>query len=452
MKKDKKIFQNMEKLIEGVKIPELECFNEFKQLDRNSRNFAFYRKKLQRCGQLGIIKKFSAITATLVLALFIGALSISPAFADLIFKTRTADKAERINGLNNGIKQAINNNYKQHVGKSDEHDNITFTVDDILVDKTTLVIFYTIENNNPEYKNERIIVGPESYILYGDGKYVPLQYRENTTRLSDNTGMIKYDFTDVAGFSMPDKFIFKTELRTTKTEFNEFWEFEIPIDKASLDNDERNYVLNKTIDVAGQKIIIKELTVTPVNAIINLSLDKENSMQIFGFKDLMLVDENGIESYMLDRDSTIAERIKKYNNINIKFESFYFSDFDEIYLKFNAVKALDKDNTEIVINMDDGQLVKAPEGIDIKNPVVNGNRFSCTIYLDQAKHKNGRFDIDPSSAKVANNALMLLSIKGDVDKLNVDYTFKNKLEGTISIRIIDFSNYIREETKVRLLP
>lgn len=98
--------------------------------------------------------------------------------------------------------------------------------------------------------------------------------------------------------------------------------------------------------ISGQNIIINEMTVTPINVIINLSFDKENSMQIFGFKELMLVDEKGVESYMLDRDSNIAERILKYNNIKIKFESFYFSDFDEIYLKFDAVKALDKNNTE----------------------------------------------------------------------------------------------------------
>src|SRR5699024_11026108 len=44
-----------------------------------------------------------------------------------------------------GLESAIKNDFVQVIGKSDTHDSITFTVDEIIADEAKMIIFYTLE-------------------------------------------------------------------------------------------------------------------------------------------------------------------------------------------------------------------------------------------------------------------------------------------------------------------
>src|SRR5690625_7198176 len=126
-------------------------------------------------------RNFRAVlsTAAIVSVLFFFCVSVRvcPAFASYAGQIPGLDRLVELIRGDKGLESAVKNDFVQVIGKSDTHDGITFTVDEIIADEAKMIIFYTLEADkdynyimlsDPEFTNE---AGEDISIAYGYGSH-----------------------------------------------------------------------------------------------------------------------------------------------------------------------------------------------------------------------------------------------------------------------------------------
>ena len=81
------------------------------------------------------------------------------------------------------------------------------------------------------------------------------------------------------------------------------------------------------------------------------SVDPANTKEIFGFEDLRLVDEKGETWTSINNGITSSGA--RDDDVNIYYlQSNYFEEPKELYLQFNKLMAMDKDEAFLLIDTD----------------------------------------------------------------------------------------------------
>lgn len=322
-------------------------------------------------------------TAVCSLFLLLGiTVRVSPAFAavlrdipgmDVFVKLveRTADQ---------GIRQAVQNEYVQPVGVSDEKDGVRFTVDGILADDSRLVALYSLRSTDG--KDRRLgrpnVLDPsgkplQASIVWGDPVELQLENQEKGVQRGT------LDIQLAEGVTMPDEVVLKAsfergdqppeirdegfdplnpiaKLPETGAERNGVpLEVRIPIVKARFASLKREIPIGQTIETRGQKITVVKAVVDPLRISVEMTYDEANSKQIFDPVDAHLTDGQGTVWRYIGGSEAGTNRDILY------FESSFFHAPKELYLEGKQFRALDKDKMSVVINTDSGELLQAPD-------------------------------------------------------------------------------------------
>lgn len=89
------------------------------------------------------IRRGAGIASILTLVVFFSMIRMSPAFASYISAIPGMDYIVDLIQWNKGLQSAVDNEFIQNINVSDEHQGIVFTVNDIIVDNTSMVVFYS---------------------------------------------------------------------------------------------------------------------------------------------------------------------------------------------------------------------------------------------------------------------------------------------------------------------
>src|SRR5699024_11971452 len=87
----------------------------------------------------------SSVSIAAVIFLFVVSVRVSPVFASYAGQIPGLDRLVELIRGDKGLESAVKNDFVQVIGKSDTHDGITFTVDEIIADEAKMIIFYTLE-------------------------------------------------------------------------------------------------------------------------------------------------------------------------------------------------------------------------------------------------------------------------------------------------------------------
>jgi hypothetical protein len=356
--------------------------------------------------------RFASMAASLLLAAFLLSVRVSPTFAAYVGQIPVLDSIVKLVNYDKGLQLALENEFIQPVGVSDEHDGIKVTVDGIIVDETRMLIFYTIENKG-DYGRINIsrfnFNDEESWIRglsYGSPDF--------DEKRKTQQGKVDVSFNERA--NIPEKINVSFQLAALNKRnasdppsarvgdehptpygdsFDTTWDIPISIDKAKFEGLKEVYEINQTVRVQGQSITFKSLTVHPTRAALEVEYDPNNSKKIFRYDDIRLVDENGEDFGTIT--SGIGGRGNGENGEILYFQSNYFKKPKQLYIQANEYSALDKDQLEVLVDLKEEKLLKRPDDRLTLDKIQYGSdivlHFTLSRFYENEHDRNRSFGL-----------------------------------------------------------
>lgn len=390
-----------------------EVENEFKRKNVN----AYYdESKLEETIQKGwnkgvrnqrkkiILKSFMIVLPMVMF--FVMSINFSPAFADFV---RTIPGLEYIVNLvqfDKGLQLALENNYVQHVDKSVTKEGITFTVKDIIADNDRMLIFYRLEGNGRDKK-----IGVRDVSIFdeqGKNKVAGCSYGlGNVDMLEEKYVEERIDVSFIEEYKEIEKVVLNLNLlvgddKKQEFEMKKIKDLTIPIeiDREYFRRAEKSYEINQWVEVEGQRIHFRDMTIYPTRIALHVEYDPSNKKKILGFRNLVIEDEKG--EFPKIANGSVGKKISDDEEI-IYMQSDFFNAPKKIKISGSKLMALDKDKMTVKIDLDQKKIIKAPDSrlklLDITTKEEQNNRtgenekfrilfFKLEGLVDQNYHYN----------------------------------------------------------------
>ncbi|NDI36170.1 DUF4179 domain-containing protein [Chengkuizengella sediminis] len=325
------------------------------QMDQMINNGIMKAKKKQRLKRSTYV---TTIAVSILMLLFVTSIRVSPVFASFVTNIPGLSKVVELINYDKGLQSAVDNGFIQVIGKSDEHEEITFTVDSVIIDESKLIVFYTI--TGIEEYNYISLSKVELLKSNGERYKVGTSYDHNINEVEDMVSN-KIDFSFHG--DTPEEFTLNVNISTSEnadTEENLPYTWSVPfqVDKTLFENMKHIYDINQTVNIEDQLITFEKVTIYPTRSELSISFDENNSKKIFGFDDLRIVDQSKNE--WSTNNGVSAVHISDHERL-LYFDSNYFYEPDEMYIEFKSIRTLDKDKLELQVDLEQQKLIKAPD-------------------------------------------------------------------------------------------
>ena len=357
--------------------------------------------KAQKAGQF---RKWSTLVACFLLVALITTARVSPAVAAVLQQIPGLGYIVELINYDKGLRSAVENDFIQTLGISDEHENVVFTVDGIIMDESSLVIFYTVENK----RGHGTVDFAEVKLLDEMGeplKEVSISHSSSGDPDQDGDGKIQsrinVNFNDRT--IIPNRLSLKVKLQETTqnvppelfTQLSLTWEVTIPVDKDKFAGIKTVYEINQSIVIEGQTITFEKVTVFPTRMALNVSYDPANSKRIFAFDDLTLVNEKGEEWGRIVNGVTGSPLDE--NHSILYFQSNYFTQSKKLFLRGKSIRALDKKDTRVILDLEEEKIIEGPPNLVLdqvtKTPSENETVLSFSMKTNPEFDEKRGYDI-----------------------------------------------------------
>lgn len=271
-----------------------------------------------------------------------------------------------------GLKTAIQNDYYQEIGVSDEKNGLKVMLDGVIADEQGIVLFYTIHSNG----KRRTLALDDVDVESMEGESLELSTMsyggENFSdkAIKSNTGIIEYFFQKP--FSSKK---FQAHF-TVKGE-----EFDLPFTLNKDIEHKKTYNMDEEIVVEGQQLFVSKIDIYPLRTAIHIEEDPDNTKRMLNYDDLHLEDEQGetwgkIVNGVTGTGGADDEKV-------IYLQSNYFHEPKALYLTLHKIQAVDKAEGEVVIDTDQGKIIKQPEGDKLKNISIETGGLQFELHTDE---------------------------------------------------------------------
>jgi len=388
-----------------------------------------------------------AVSAVVLLTL-ITSIRVSPAFANAVSTIPGMEKIVAMIQFDKGLTAAIENDYYQVIDVSQTRENVTLTIDGVILDESGMNIFFTVKSEeflqNPEVRkveinNSEISPPSSSYGFSPSDKAV----KEFSNRI-DFHFQEPTKFNDL-GFSL---------LMNVKNAGKEI-EFNIPFTVPKNVKPSVTYTLNKEVEIENQKFTIEEVMIHPLRVGIKISIDPQNTMEILQFEDLRLEDEQGeiwgsIANGASGREVSDTEQI-------YYLQSNYFEKPKELYVRINKLQALNKDDAVVIIDTEKNELLKSPKDGKLKlgdSDKSAADFFMIDIELDEYNNHHN-FDLSSSITDANGKSISTASVSmfTDDEKKESHWHIQfgtTEYQNPLHLKLFAYPNYIEGDVKVEL--
>ncbi len=403
-------------------------------------------------------RKYSSLSfflaASILIAGFISSIKISDTMADYMSNVPGIETIVKFIRHDKGLLAAAENNFFQKIEASDEVDGLKVTIDSIIHDERNLIVLFHYEaiNNNQEF------FPIEINLLTADREILPSRSAFTSfDRDGDSFRVAKFPLNE--NDVLPEKLIASFEF----SEFDESNEFIVGDKKFdrnheiafSINKDnfakKEVYQLNQTISVEGQKITIQEVTLYPSQADVKLIYDENNSKRIFGIDDFELIDEAG-RVWRPYADQTF--NLDNEEGRIIHLESPYFSNPEELSLRFSSIRALDKDEIWVEIDPIQQKILKAPKDGRITELFFRKEEIGIILTANYAFLQNQIFmyaeDADGNIIGDGQSLGAGGSPSDNYVNYFVPYPSDEVIKGPIRLKLLDYPATINKEIKLKI--
>ncbi|MCM3749199.1 DUF4179 domain-containing protein [Paenibacillus pasadenensis] len=287
------------------------------------------------------------IAAALIglMALTAGAAKVSPAFAEALQRIPSFGAFLKLIGENPALLSSIDRDLLQPVGQTIEKDGKRLTVEALIADDRRLVIFYSTSMTQ----------GYDSGLRFDllDENGTPLNGIVMTNHASIGKTYLEprgnEDYIDLLleqGAQLP------ANVRLRAKHHGTVMNFDLTIDHSRFAGMTRNYEINQTIEIEGQKLTVVRARQTPLQMELIVRKDKSNTKQIKGLINLRLQDETG-------RDWRSAIGLTG-DEMSLFFQNGYFQTPKQLTLLADGFFMFDK-GQKVVLDLDQGVVLEAPD-------------------------------------------------------------------------------------------
>lgn len=408
-----------------------------------------------------MMKRYLSAAVLVFVLVFSASIRVSPVFASYVSNIPGLDYIAKLINYDKGLTSAVENNFVQHVNISQEHDGLVFTIKDMIIDDSKAVIFYSIENKS----NHRYVDLKSMEFKDDSGKHLTASINWsgiiNKDLSKEKKINEKLDLDFVNGTSIPDNMNINVTLKeyensdyTNSKALPYVWSFKVPVDKKKFEGMKKIYSLNKTIEVEGQKVKFKTITITPIKAALEVEYDASNTKKMFAFDDLALVDEKG-EKWGVINNGISGSRIDDNHEI-IYFQSNYFRAPKSLYLTGSSIRALDKDKLLVKVDLNKKILLSSPDdNLILTNTDIHNNVLSLGFSLRKSSpiDKNRGYEIFAGNLKDSATHTYGISASdfstgGIAPTFNYSFKVDDKLKSPVYLTLNDYPERIKGDFKI----
>ncbi|MCF6408927.1 DUF4179 domain-containing protein [Pseudalkalibacillus salsuginis] len=408
----------------------------------------------------------SLVSSLFLIFLFVTSVRISSAFADTVKALPGMQIIVDMIQGDQGLEDAISNDFIHEINRKETHEGVTMSLERIIIDQARMVIFYSIATTGDhEYLrlHDIDLLDEEGETIQGSVAYSDPAESVNLQEENQMNGKITVTF--VEDMAVPESVTIKAKLQDADTPtslhseaktLDSEWNLDIPIEKKWYENTRETIAIDKTLVMKNQKIHFEKAVIDPTLIAIHIKYAQSNDMQLFRFDDLKLVDDRG-EVWETINDGVIS--FGSEDEIILFFQSNYFRQPKELYLSGSSIRAINKDEQEVVVNVQEERLEQAPRDDRIQLDKVNREgdyvqfEFSVTMDEQDEDHHYEIFDTLPVNLEQSGKrAQTSLSISGEHPPILINtYTVYNP-ENTkeIILKITDYPNRIIDPFKMRV--
>ncbi|WP_256761636.1 DUF4179 domain-containing protein [Cohnella sp. WQ 127256] len=397
-----------------------------------------------------VLTRMTSCIASLLILVLVASVRFSPAVAAYVGDIPGLRSFVQLIHFDKGLQLALENDYMQHVGLSDEHDGIKLTVDGVLADESRIIVFYTLDNMDGRKRvmnvqNVKLVNNQHTSISHGAS-----DFGEDWV---SKQGTIEFNLLDGAG--IPDTLDLELKVgKDYETVANgPIWKFAIPVDKVKFEGLKETYDINQTVTVEGQRITIGTLTVYPTRIGLEVVYDSANTKKLFHFDDIRIEDEQG-ETFGTINNGVTASNISE-NRLVLYFQSNYFRKPDRLYLRANSIRALDKNKLEVQLDLNRKELLSRPDERltldDIGISAENGQSI-LVFHLknDDPLDKDRQYSLFDSKYKDASGQSFESNMTGSTFDSFQYYIKKTNYQSPLTLTISDYPSRIYGDINLRI--
>ncbi|MBB4824774.1 hypothetical protein HNO89_001998 [Sporosarcina luteola] len=356
---------------------------------------------------------WTVVAAAILVFTFITSIRVSPAFANAIASIPGMSAIVNLIQDNKGLQLAIENEHYQAIGVSGETDDAKVTLEGIITDETSLVAFVTEENktrsSNRYFTNFRILDKT------GHELSNALSVTWNMSDDRNSTAAVEVDFD---GKLPEEELIFETSISDAPDEEGKET-IQIPFQIELKPVKKEQYIINETVEVQGQKIHVRSITIGAIKTAIEIEFDEGNSMEIFGFEDLRLEDEKG-EIWTSIQNGVTARGTDNPNVNTYYLQSNYFKESERLTLKFNKLMAMDREDAFLIIDTEKAEIIRQPKDQRFSNLAVYGPYIEIELRGEPGYHHGAFSTIMDANGKELHTMTGKISIVED-DQISLGF-------------------------------
>lgn len=436
------MFENEEKQLREVrsKLEELPIPSE--QLDQAIQHgFTIADMELRAQRRKRRKSLWSTAVAVIFLLAFVTSIRVSPAFASAVSTIPGMGKLVELIQYDKGLQGIVANDYYQQIGVSQTKDDVTLTIEGIILDETGMVLSLTLE---APYSIKTM--GYKNVDIYNDDKKIP-------------PSAMSYDYPeqqhenrkeDVIDVLFPEKKTFDSQDFTVKIQLDNAKEtmFSIPFTVPKEVKKGKVYTLNEEVEIEDQKMTIQDVTIYPLRVAVNIAFDESNSMQILNFEDLRIEDEKGevwssIQNGISGRGFAENERI-------FYLQSNYFEQPEKLYFKMNTVQALSKEEAFLLIDTEKQEVLRQPSVGELEVIEITRGWLEARLPMKDKEFNYALFFdmLDADGEEIETRSQGMWTDKGyEHFDISFDQTYgKNPLKISFSA----YPNYINGDVSIEL--
>lgn len=409
---------------------------------------------------------------------------VSPVFAAFVREIPGMEKFVDLinNSHDKGIQLAVDNDFVQPIGVSDEREGMKLTVQGIIADPSRMVLFYDVKlpskEEYVEFNSMELTDGLGNRLPVSIGYSNQDEAKSEIAKTGIQRGTIDFNLMDDTEFPneavltvklkrvpLPDpkapptaelmpglEPVIDTENYRGGTEF----QVKFSIDRAKFAGLTREFPLGQTLIVEGQKITFDRVVISPLRVSVYMSYDAQNTKQIFGPGDIRIVDDKGIAW-----NHTLGSLAKDHPVLH--FESPYFKVPKALYIEGSWFRALDKNKMTVTLDMDKREILAAPDNkLSISGIAAAESYIKLDFKLSGLKPDDhmlyNLFEQEFTDAKgirystaSLRGATMGTSSSSEPQEQHVYYYLENRpYAKPLTLTISNYPQYIREPYKIQI--
>ncbi|MFE8698930.1 DUF4179 domain-containing protein [Cytobacillus sp. FJAT-53684] len=385
------------------------------------------------------------LAASIIIIGFISSINVSDPMADYFSTIPGMEKVIEFVRYDKGLLAAAENDYIQKVGVSKTYGGIEVKLDSIVHDENSLIVFYEFQALDEADK-----IFPENIMLIDkEGQELHYMSYQHPNSQTNDDSLIERRYTLPENESLPKDLILSFQFSKNGVLIDKTIDVPFTLNKEKFAS-KKTFQLNKTVEVENQKMTIKKIELFPTKTAVHITYNPENTKKIFGFTDLQLVDENGVAWGMMNLDGLPDGKEPTI----IYLESNYFSNPKKLFLQFNSLRALDKDDIWVEVDPIKEIILKGPKDGKISEVYRRKDELAIKLEINPNKYNTQIFmyAVDSNGDTIAFGK----SFGAGMSPVNnyityyIPYLPEEAAPGPIKVELLDYPTTIQENVKIEI--